>query len=54
MKKISFTSEQVIKNIPLIDDWLDNDFIKNNLNNWNESISNLHSSEKTKIIIQKF
>ena len=28
---------------------MDNDFIKkNNLNNWNESISNLHSSEKDK------
>ena len=23
-------SEQVISNIPLIDDWLDEDFIKNN------------------------
>ena len=31
--------------MPIIDDWLDKNFIKdNNLLNWNESISNLHNS----------
>jgi len=48
-KKYRSISEQVIKNIPLIDDWLDKDFIeKNNLNSWNESIINLHNSEKSR------
>ena len=46
-KKYRSISEKVIKNIPVIDDWLDKDFIKkNNLHNWNESIINLHNSEK--------
>ena len=48
-KKYRSISEQVIKNIPLIEDWLDKDFIeKNNLNSWNESIINLHNSEKSR------
>ena len=38
-KKYRSISEQVINNLPIIDDWLDEDFIKkNNLINWNESI----------------
>ena len=48
-KKYRSISEQVIKNIPLIDDWLEKSFIiKNNLLNWNESIYNLHSSKDAK------
>ena len=44
-KKYRSISEQVINNIPHIDDWLDKDFIKkNNLTTWNDSIKNLHHS----------
>ena len=44
-KKYRSISEKVINNLPIIDDWLDKNFIKdNNLLNWNESISNLHNS----------
>ena len=44
-KKYRLISEQVIDNIPIIDDWLDKEFIKkNNLLNWNESIKKLHNS----------
>ena len=53
-KKYRSISEQVIKNIPLIDDWLEKSFIiKNNLLNWNESIYNLHSSKDAKTLIQR-
>jgi ATP-dependent DNA helicase RecG len=45
-KKYRIISEQVIKNIPKIDDWLDEKFIKKNkLANWNESINKLHNSK---------
>ena len=48
-KKYRSISEQVINDIPIIDDWLDNDFIKqNNLLNWNESIKKLHNSKDSK------
>ena len=48
-KKYRFISEQVINNLPLIDDWLDEDFIiENNLLNWNESIKNLHNTKDGK------
>ena len=48
-KKYRSISEQVIKNIPRIEDWLDKNFIlKYNLNGWNESIINLHNSEKSR------
>ena len=48
-KKYRFISEQVINNLPLIDDWLDKDFIiENNLLNWNESIKNLHNTKDGK------
>ena len=48
-KKYRFISEQVIKNIPKINDWLDQDFIKKNkLLNWNESIKKLHNSHDGK------
>ena len=48
-KKYRSISEQVIKNLPIVDDWLDKDFIReNNLINWNKSISNLHNFNASK------
>ena len=48
-KKYRSISEQIIENIPLIDDWLNEDFIKtNNLTSWNESITKLHNSKDSK------
>ena len=48
-KKYRSISEQVINNLPKIDDWLDEDFIKKNkLQNWNKAIIKLHSSENSK------
>ena len=45
-KKYRSISEDVINNLPQIEDWLDNKFIKKNkLINWNEAIKNLHSRE---------
>ena len=48
-KKYRSISEQVIKNIPYINEWLDKGFIKkNNLEEWNESINKLHNSKEGK------
>ena len=48
-KKYRSISENVINNLPIVDDWLDSNFIKdNNLLNWNESISKLHYSTDSK------
>ncbi len=48
-KKYRNISEQVINNLPRIDDWLDENFIKDNkLINWNESIKKLHTSKDGK------
>ena len=48
-KKYRLISEQVINNIPDIEDWLKNDFImKNDLLNWNESIKKLHTTKDGK------
>ena len=48
-KKYRLISEQVINDLPNIEDWLDNNFLKkNNLINWNESIENLHQSKDGK------
>ena len=48
-KKYRSISEQVINNLPNIEDWLSIDFIKkNNLVNWNESIKKLHNSKEAK------
>jgi len=45
-KKYRSISEEIIKKIPLINDWLDNDFInKHNLANWNTAIKRLHTSK---------
>ena len=53
-KKYRLISEQVINKIPLIDDWLDEGFIKkNNLINWNESINKLHNTNDAKNIKSK-
>ena len=44
-KKYRLINEQVIKNLPSIDDWLDESFIKNNkLIDWNHCIKRLHGS----------
>ncbi len=48
-KKYRNISEQVINNLPKIDDWLDENFIKDNkLNSWNECITKLHTSSEAK------
>ena len=48
-KKYRYISEQIIGNLPEINDWLDKDFIKKNkLTNWNECIKKLHSSKDVK------
>ena len=47
-KKYRLISESVINNIPLIEDWLDEDFIRtNNLIGWNE-YKKLHTSQDAK------
>ena len=53
-KKYRSISEQVINNIPNIEDWLSDDFIrKNNLLMWNESIKKLHNSKEAKDSVSK-
>ena len=48
-KKYRNISEQVINDLPKIDDWLDKNFIKENkLTNWNECIEKLHNSKDGK------
>ena len=48
-KKYRNISEQVICNLPEIDDWLNENFIKENkLINWNECIKKLHTSNEGK------
>ena len=48
-KKYRSISEQIINNLPIINDWLEEDFIKiNKLTNWNISIKNLHNSNDAK------
>ncbi len=45
-KKYRSISEKIIENLPIINDWLDNEFIeKNKFLNWNQAIKNLHSIE---------
>ncbi len=44
-KKYRYICDQVTKNLPKIEDWLSEDFIKkNNLLNWNIAIKELHNS----------
>ena len=53
MKKYRSISEKILNNIPLINDWLDKDFIKiNNLAKWDQSIKSLHIEKKPEILIQ--
>ena len=48
-KKYRNISEKVINSLPLVSDWLDTNFIKeNNLLEWNKSIKRLHSSKDAK------
>ena len=48
-KKYRFISEQVTNNLPKIDDWLSDEFLKtNSLMTWNEAIQKLHHSEDSK------
>jgi ATP-dependent DNA helicase RecG len=48
-RKYRIISDQVIKNIPIIEDWLNESFIKKNgLLSWNESIKKLHESKDSK------
>ena len=50
-KKYRNISEQVINNLPNIEDWLDEKFIKENkLINWNQGIKRLHNSKEAKNI----
>ncbi len=48
-KKYRSISEEVINNLPIIDDWLNTNFIKDNdLINWNECIRRLHFKNDAK------
>ena len=48
-KKYRAISDQIIKNIPKIEDWLEEDYIKKNkLLSWNDSIEQLHNSKESK------
>jgi ATP-dependent DNA helicase RecG len=53
-KKYRLISEQVIKNIPSVTDWLDDNFIKNNkLLRWDECIKKLHTTKDSKNNLSK-
>ena len=53
-KKYRLISEQVIDNLPIIDDWVDKNFIENNnLTNWNNCIKSLHISADAKNVNSK-
>ncbi len=53
-KKYRSISEQVIDQIPVITDWLDEEYInKNNLLNWNTTINKLHKSKDGKNNLSK-
>ena len=46
-KKYRSINEKIIQNLPIIDDWLSEDFIKKNkLIDWNESIKRLHETRR--------
>ncbi len=48
-KKYRLINEQVLQNLPKINDWLDENFLKsNNILNWNDSIINLHKTDEGK------
>ncbi len=53
-KKYRLISEQVIDNLPIIDDWVDKNFIENNnLTDWNNCIKSLHISADAKNVNSK-
>ena len=53
-KKYRLISEQVIENLPIIDDWVDKNFIENNnLTDWNNCIKSLHISADAKNVNSK-
>ena len=53
-KKYRQISERIIQNLPKINDWISEDFIrKNKLINWNECIKKLHNSKEGKDINSK-
>ena len=53
-KKYRKITEQVTLNLPIINDWLDDSFLKkNNLLNWNDSIKKLHNSQDSKNLKSK-
>ncbi len=48
-KKYRSINEQVTRNLPIIDDWLEKDFIKkNHMVKWNDCIKQLHNSKDSK------
>ena len=48
-KKYRFISEQVIKDLPIIDDWLEDSFLKKNkMLKWNDAVQILHNSNSNK------
>ena len=49
IQKYKSISEQVIKMMPKVDDWLEKSFIqKNNMLEWNEAIFKLHNSKDSR------
>ncbi|MAH74286.1 MAG: ATP-dependent DNA helicase RecG [Candidatus Pelagibacter sp. TMED197] len=53
-KKYRSISEQVINQVPIINDWLDEEFInKYNLLNWNETVDKLHKTKDGKNNLSK-
>ncbi len=53
-KKYRQISDQVINNLPLINDWLDSSFLeKNNFLNWNQNIINLHKTKDSQDNLSK-
>ena len=53
-KKYRSINEKIIQNLPIIDDWLSEDFIKKNkLIDWNESIKRLHETRESKDLQSK-
>ena len=53
-KKYRLISEQVINNLPDVEEWYDNDFLKkNNFLNWNENIIALHKTKDSQDNLSK-
>ncbi len=53
-KKYRFISEQVIQNLPVVEDWLSNEFLKKNkMLGWKDCIEKLHNSNDSKDLQSK-